>query len=250
MISGDTTIARVLEAHPHMVDVLARYHPHFAHLRNRLLRRVMAPRVTVAQAARIAGVDAADLLAVLRREAGEGGDAGDAARPAGAATTRPREARPARLAALAESRLVHLDVREDIRQGREPFARIMQAVKALAEGEVLVLRTPFEPIPLYDVLGKRGLAHWTEARADDDWSVWFYRQAVVIDVRGLEPPEPMRLVLERLETLAPGQRLEVVHDRRPMLLYPQLEHRGFSHRTDEEPAGVVRIAIWRDAAAR
>src|SRR6266545_6791547 len=103
---------------------------------------------------------------------------------------------------------VHLDVREDIRRGHEPFARIMAAVKALAADAALVLRAPFEPIPLYDVLGKRGFAHRVERRAPDDWSVTFYRSAAprpepapvpatparrrtVLDVRGLEPPQPM-----------------------------------------------------------
>ena len=47
----------------------------------------------------------------------------------------------------------------------------MAAVNALAVIRRLVLRVPFEPIPLYDVLGKRGFAHWTECRAPDDWSV-------------------------------------------------------------------------------
>jgi len=40
---------------------------------------------------------------------------------------------------------VHLDVREDIQRGQEPFARIMTAVKALASDQALVLRVPFEP---------------------------------------------------------------------------------------------------------
>jgi hypothetical protein len=35
------------------------------------------------------------------------------------------------------------------------FARIMGVVKALEPGHVLVLRAPFEPIRLYDVLGSR-----------------------------------------------------------------------------------------------
>jgi uncharacterized protein (DUF2249 family) len=122
----------------------------------------------------------------------------------------------------------------------------MAAVKALGAGQALVLRAPFEPVPLYDVLGARGFAHWTERRADDDWSVWFYRpgrRARVIDVRGLEPPQPMVLVLEQLERLQPGDRLEVVHHRRPMLLYPLLDERGYAHETDEREPGVVRIVI-------
>jgi uncharacterized protein (DUF2249 family) len=66
-----------------------------------------------------------------------------------------------------------------------------------------------------------------------------------IDVRGLEPPLPMLRVLERLDTLGEGARLEVIHDRRPLFLYPQLEDRGFEHQTDEPEPGVVRIRIAR-----
>ena len=66
-----------------------------------------------------------------------------------------------------------------------------------------------------------------------------------LDVRGLEPPLPMVRVLEAVERLAPGQRLEVWHDRRPIFLYPQLEERGCRHATDEPTAGLVRILIWR-----
>lgn len=175
--------------------------------------------------------------------------------------------RPEALADLPESRQVHLDVREDIRAGREPLARILAAVDALGGDAVLVLRAPFEPVPLYAVLGRRGLAHWTECRGPSDWSVWFYRDPRAapvgstadpgsggaaaggatgrLDVRGLEPPLPMVRVIERLDVLAPGQTLEVLHDRRPVFLYPQLEERGFTHATDEPEPGLVRIVIRR-----
>jgi uncharacterized protein (DUF2249 family) len=172
------------------------------------------------------------------------------------------EPKPAALAAIPPARRVHLDVRESIRRGEEPFAIIMAAVAGLAPDQALVLRAPFEPIPLYAVLGKRGFAHWTDPHAADDWSVWFYRNAAApaappraaaatggtLDVRGLEPPQPMVAVLERLETLAPGETLTVVHERRPTFLYPQLDARGFSHETDEPEPGMVRIVIRRGAA--
>jgi hypothetical protein len=50
-------------------------------------------------------------------------------------------------------------------------------------------------------------------------------------------------VLKAVDRLAPGQRLEVRHGRRPTLLYPQLEDRGFAHETDEPESGLVRIVI-------
>jgi uncharacterized protein (DUF2249 family) len=163
------------------------------------------------------------------------------------------------LAQVPEAHRVHLDVREGIRRGEEPFARIMAAVKTLAADHVLVLRAPFEPIPLYDVLGKRGFAHWTECHAPDDWSVCFLRQAgpapaaaagrhTVLDVRDLEPPQPMVRVLEEADRLGPGDELEVRHGRRPVFLYPQLDERGFVHETDEPEPGLVRIRIRRRGA--
>lgn len=66
-----------------------------------------------------------------------------------------------------------------------------------------------------------------------------------LDVRGLEPPEPLLRILARLETLDPGDELEVLHERRPLLLYPELEARGFVHETDELGPGLVRIRIRR-----
>ncbi|HSB42013.1 MAG TPA: DUF2249 domain-containing protein [Methylomirabilota bacterium] len=280
MISGDVTVARLLDEHPELVEVLAGYHPHFGQLRNPLLRGVMAPRVTVAEAAGMAGVPVDELLAVLRQAVGEAspeaphpGPPHPAVSPEARGGTAPFEGEgrgeggpPRALVDVPEARQVHVDVREDIRLGREPFPRIMAAVKALNADQALVLRAPFEPIPLYDVLAKRGFAHWTERRADDDWSVAFYRAAAapraepaappapaprgrtVLDVRGLEPPQPMVRVLEAIDRLEPGSELEVRHERRPMFLYPQLDERGFVHQTDEPEPGLVRILIRRGPA--
>nr|MBO2476101.1 hypothetical protein [Bacillota bacterium] len=69
-----------------------------------------------------------------------------------------------------------LDVREDIRNGNEPFPKIMAAVRNLAPGQALVLINSFEPVPLYQVLGAMGFSHRTEALADDHWRITFYRE--------------------------------------------------------------------------
>ena len=265
MIAGETTLARLLDDHPQLVEFLATYDPHFEKLRNRLLRRVMAPRVTVAEAARMAGVDPDTLVAALRQAVGE---PEAAPRPSAEVAPEIGLPKPAALAEIPPARHAHLDVRADIRSGDEPFAKIMSAVKTLAADQALELRTPFEPIPLYSMLAKRGFAHWAQRRAADDWSVWFYRdgvdaehadsgagaagpapaRTVTIDVRELEPPQPMALVLERLDTLADDEALEVIHSRRPMFLYPLLDERGFAHVTDEPAPGTVRIVIRRRAA--
>lgn len=70
---------------------------------------------------------------------------------------------------------VVLDVREDLRQGREPFHKIMAAAAALAPGQELVIISSFEPRPLYKVLGGQGFAYRAEENEDGAWRVTFYR---------------------------------------------------------------------------
>jgi hypothetical protein len=68
----------------------------------------------------------------------------------------------------------------------------------------------------------------------------------VLDVPGLELPQPLMRVLEAIEKLPPRTRPEVHHDRRPLLLsllYPQLDDRGVRHEMDEREPGLVRIRI-------
>lgn len=170
----------------------------------------------------------------------------------------------------ANAPVVELDVRDALRNGLEPFTRIMGAVGALGPGEVLHLRAIFEPIPLYTVLGRRGLTHEAVRHADDDWSIWFWRadeaseparaaaspdQADALptpapgerwlDVRGLEPPEPMLRTLAAIEALAGDETLVQVNVRVPQLLLPMLSERGFLYAIDESRPDRVLVRIRR-----
>lgn len=64
-------------------------------------------------------------------------------------------------------------MRQDLENGGEPFVRIMEAVATIKPGGTLVIIAPFEPIPLYDVLGERGFSHETARVAADEWIVRF-----------------------------------------------------------------------------
>jgi uncharacterized protein (DUF2249 family) len=74
-------------------------------------------------------------------------------------------------------KIVTVDVREDIRQGREPFDRIMAAVSQLEPGDTLLLINSFEPLPLYRVMVQNGFTHWAERTADGAWKIYFRRGA-------------------------------------------------------------------------
>jgi uncharacterized protein (DUF2249 family) len=159
-----------------------------------------------------------------------------------------------------------LDVREDLKRGREPFSKIMQAVAGLQANDKLLLIAPFEPAPLYRVLREQGFAHESKMTPEGDWQVLFSRMpdasasvkgagqagtqssrrrddrigkaaVVEIDARGLEPPEPLVRILESLAKLPAGAILRARTDRRPMHLYAQVEERGFRARSQEESDG-------------
>ena len=71
---------------------------------------------------------------------------------------------------------------------------------------------------------------------------------VVLDARGLEPPEPMERVLQTLALLRPGQSIRLLLHREPFPLYPLLAQRGYAHETRGEADGSFTILI-RPAAA-
>ncbi|GIX28324.1 MAG: hypothetical protein KatS3mg123_2205 [Burkholderiales bacterium] len=74
--------------------------------------------------------------------------------------------------------------------------------------------------------------------ADDD---------LIVDARGLEPPEPLERVLEALCRLKPGQRMLLLLEREPFPLYRILERNGYEHSTRVNDEGTFYIEIWARA---
>lgn len=68
---------------------------------------------------------------------------------------------------------------------------------------------------------------------------------MILDNRGLEPPQPMMRTLEALEKLQKGEALKIINDRRPMFLYEQLDELGYKHTTDENEDGSFTIEIQK-----
>lgn len=68
---------------------------------------------------------------------------------------------------------------------------------------------------------------------------------VLLDVSGLEPPEPLVLTLEAADGLRPGQYLRMLHRREPCLLFGNLEQRGFAHHLQPGRGAAYEVLIWR-----
>lgn len=73
----------------------------------------------------------------------------------------------------------------------------------------------------------------------------------IADVSELEPCEPLRIILDRVQRLPQGDFLRVIHRMEPLPLYGMLTEMGFVWRTTRAPEQ-VEILIWRrdDDAAR
>jgi len=266
MIRADDRISAVLKQDEALIDVFASLSPAFERLRNPGMRKVMTRLVTVRQAALIGGVDVDTLLARLNGFTHADRMHANAHEDFEAAT-----GKPAPLNAIAPEDIVTADVRDDLRAGREPFSTIMAALRSVPEGGALCVRAIFEPVPLYAVMQRQGLAYHAECYADDDWAVWFYPEpaaasneatefahaparagdndnVVLLDVRGLEPPEPMVRTLAALEQLPEGATLVQINVRVPQFLLPLLTERGFTYDIREQD-DIVRLFISRDNAA-
>ncbi|MBI4321513.1 MAG: DUF2249 domain-containing protein [Chloroflexi bacterium] len=262
-------IAEVLKEYPSLLEVLVAQSPHFTRLKNPILRRIHSRLVTVAQAAAIAGLDPAALVRTLNAAAGvveEKPEAASFRLSSMAGTPEPPWVSTSPIA-------VRLDVREDQRNHSDPFSRIMAAVSEVQDGQVFYLKNTFEPLPLYDVLGKRGFVAWACRLGPEEWEVYFLKQGrveataadrqragsevktaseiddatptatVSIDVKELTPPQPMIKILDALASLESGETLLVHHKRRPAYLYPKLAELGYANKTVELGPDEVDIYI-------
>lgn len=94
--------------------------------------------------------------------------------------------------------------------------------------------------------------HHHHAPPADGSRMWRDADAMHLDLRGMEPPEPMVTVLRAIESGDVDTALVGHFDREPIFLYPELEERGWSHELVESHCGsadceggiMVRMVRW------
>lgn len=71
----------------------------------------------------------------------------------------------------ADATCAHLDVRELLENGGEPYAVIMECVQMLATGQRLVVHAIMQPRPLMMQLGRMGYSTEVRHPGPDHWEV-------------------------------------------------------------------------------
>lgn len=67
---------------------------------------------------------------------------------------------------------------------------------------------------------------------------------LIVDARGLDPPEPMERILDALAILRKGQRVRLRIHREPFPLYRLLQQNGYAWQTTRDAERDFELLIW------
>jgi len=238
-------------------------------LKNPSLRKVLAPRVSIRDAARIGKCEIEELYKALEAVGFE------AEREKIEVDEKLPEVNQDIDLAIRESRKITLDVRPILETGRDPFEHIMDAFSDLDPGQALEVVNSFEPTPLIKIMEEKGVSSYVKEEGDivltyflkplsevsaelkdtyhnmlcaeemDALKKRFEGKLKEIDVRHLEMPEPMVTILSELENLGESEALFVNHKKVPQYLLPELEDRKFSVNVLDVEEGKVYLLIHK-----
>ena len=268
-ISSKTKISKLIDENEKTIEIIGSINKHFKKLSNPFLRKALASRVSIAEAARIGGVPVCVMIDKLKEIGFEIAD------ECGCETASPADKYRIHdnIINMRKEKVVELDVRPILDGGVDPFEAIMAKLKTMDDSETLLIINTFEPIPLLNLLKKKGYVYETERpenglvytylEKDDseakketkevvketpafaDVASRFKNSMKEIDVRDLEMPMPMVSILEALEQLDDGQALYVHHKKLPQYLIPEMEDRGYKWVSDEIDDDNIKLIIFK-----
>jgi uncharacterized protein (DUF2249 family) len=70
---------------------------------------------------------------------------------------------------------------------------------------------------------------------------------ITLDVRGMEPPQPLERILSTIADFRAGDTLKVFADFEPLPMYRILERDGFGHHAEPGVHAPCEVTIWANA---
>lgn len=195
-VKRDIKIKEVLAINEEKVlSALTLLAPEFERLNYPKLRRAMSGRITVEQAAKIAGIPLTEMLYVLNLTLGEdeaelSAELFHSRREDFEYTDTNSPVKPFEIARLkdTDANVTFVDLMQQAEEKRDPMPAIAKGLINLKKtGDVLLLKHPFDPIPLREMFARRGLASWAEERNFDEWFIYFYRPTTAVTVAAHPP---------------------------------------------------------------
>lgn len=266
-ITQNTKISKLLKHNSEALEVMVGLNSKFERLRNPLLRRLLASRTSIKEASRIGKCEVSKIVKSLEPlgfeyEEDKSKDK-DSPKP-----------EPDFVKNLDKISNEVLDVRQDIKDGKDPLKMIMAVVKKLPANKALRIINTFEPTPLINVLEKKGYEAYVkevsaeqvdtffmlksdekgdiEAEIPDSVTKAIYtdklnvfgKDVEYVDVSMLEMPMPMVTILNSIEDLPDEYVLSVQHRRVPMFLFNELKERNFDYMLYQVSEDDVKLLIY------
>lgn len=270
-INQHTKISELIKANEASIEAIASIATTFNKLKNPLLRKVMAPRVNIAQAAFIAKCSVSDFKRVLEPL---GFIFQDDIETADIQQTE-KQPQPQWLNDIDDARKTYFDVRGIINSGSDPLKEILQKYGALPAKHLLCVINSFIPYPLISLLENKGAKSFVQTLDENICYTWFLKEKELaneavqsgniithheasfnkliasyndnelkkIDVRQLPMPLPMQTILETLAYLPSNQVLYVQHKRVPVHLLEELDGQAYKIHLYEAGEGDVKMMI-------
>lgn len=269
-IHHHTKISEIIKADKAAIDAIASVARPLERLKNPILRKIMASRVTLAEAAKMGGTTVNALAAALA-------PLGFTFKVTAEMQNEVKEA-PHWLKNAAKDALIFFDVRPVIENGTDPLKDILHRFKEVPDGHILCIINTFVPTPLIHLLEKeKAEASYVEAISPKEFHTYFLKKGTAvpaaktgekiimdaaadfehihqrfskenireIDVRALEMPGPMQAILTELETLAEGEMLYIHHKRVPVYLLEELADKHFEVHIYTIEEGNVKMIIFK-----
>lgn len=271
-ITPNTRIAELIRANDQSIGAIAALSKPLEKLKNPLLRKVLASRVTISEAAKIGGCTLSDFKRVLE--------------PLGFSLSLETDEilqSPNRQTVASEKPVwldkvecTYLDVRQAIQEGNDPLREINEQYRKLPTGKILCIINTFIPSPLITLLEKKGAKTFAEQVGENEYHTYFLKEQatgkqaqetqistlswedfqtllqyyqepdiIQLDVRDLPMPQPMERILDTLPELDNDKVLYIRHRRVPLHLLEEMENYDFVVKLCGISDDDVRLLIHR-----
>ena len=273
-ITAKTKISELIKYNSKSVDAIASLAKPLEKLKNPILRKIMASRVTIGEAAKMGGTTVEEFKRVLL--------------PLGftfeqeitAKEEVSAESKPTWLQQANQADIDFYDVRPIIDNGADPLKEILGRFKTTEPGKILCIINNFVPTPLIHLLKQeKAEATFVETISDKEFNTYFLKkekaasnssttaeeklnmddaesfegvcdqftkeQTKEIDVRELEMPGPMEVILSELQVLPVGNALYINHKRVPVYLLEELADKNYEVHINNREEGNVKMLIFK-----
>ncbi len=267
-INDHTKIAELIKANKESINAIANVAPPLQRLKNPILRKVMASRVSIAEAVKMGGCTIEAFIAALLPLGFEYEKTTDA--------VPVTSTRPTWLSGAKQETIIRYDVRPIIESGTDPLKAILGKFKDVPPGGILCIINSFVPTPLIHLLKQhKAEDSYVDMISDKESHTYFLKKKQEIephtvradkvimddetsfrtlydsfpkdkiketDVRAMEMPMPMQTILGELNVLPKDHILYVHHKRIPVYLLEELADKNYEvhiHTVDDSNVKMI-----------